>query len=95
MEDLNREGRTRAIGLSNFYPDRLADLITHNEIVPAVNQIETHVFFQRTADHRLMREHGIQHESPSPTTRPSPRTPCAGSSSRRPSPPRSRCALNA
>lgn len=63
MEDLHREGRTRAIGVSNFHPDRLADLVTHNEIVPAVNQIETHVFFQRTADHRLMREHGVQHES--------------------------------
>lgn len=63
MEDLNKEGRTRAIGVSNFYPDRLADLITHNEIVPAVNQIETHVFFQRTDDHKLMREHGVQHES--------------------------------
>ncbi|MFF9496272.1 aldo/keto reductase [Streptomyces flaveolus] len=69
MEDLNRDGRTRAIGVSNFYPDRLADLITHNEIVPAVNQIETHVFFQRTADHQLMREHGIQHESWGPLSR--------------------------
>ncbi|MEU5412764.1 aldo/keto reductase [Streptomyces clavifer] len=63
MEELNRAGRTRAIGVSNFYPDRLADLITHNEIVPAVNQIETHVFFQRSDDHKLMREHGVQHES--------------------------------
>ncbi|WUD32345.1 aldo/keto reductase [Streptomyces europaeiscabiei] len=63
MEDLNRAGRTRAIGVSNFYPDRLADLITHHEIVPAVNQIETHVFFQRVGDQNLMREHGVQHES--------------------------------
>ncbi|WP_328694315.1 aldo/keto reductase [Streptomyces phaeochromogenes] len=63
MEDLNRAGRTRAIGVSNFYPDRLADLITHNEIVPAVNQIETHVFLQRTSDQKLMREYGVQHES--------------------------------
>lgn len=63
MEDLNREGRTRAIGVSNFYPDRLADLIIHNEIVPAVNQIETHVFFQRTEDQDLMRKYGVQHES--------------------------------
>ncbi|WP_184761804.1 aldo/keto reductase [Streptomyces griseoloalbus] len=63
LERLDRDGRTRAIGVSNFYPDRLADLITHNEIVPAVNQIETHVFFQRTDDRRLMREHGVQHES--------------------------------
>ncbi|MDQ0753537.1 2,5-diketo-D-gluconate reductase A [Streptomyces africanus] len=63
MEELNRAGRTRAIGVSNFYPDRLADLITHNEIVPAVNQIETHVFFQRADDQQLMRENGVQHES--------------------------------
>lgn len=63
MEDLNRAGRTRALGVSNFYPDRLADLITHNEIVPAVNQIETHVFLQRTSDQKLMREYGVQHES--------------------------------
>ncbi|MER8002135.1 aldo/keto reductase [Streptomyces sp. NPDC095613] len=63
MEKLHKDGRARAIGVSNFYPDRLADLITHNEIVPAVNQIETHVFFQRTADQKLMREHGVQHES--------------------------------
>ncbi|MGX4687649.1 Tn3 family transposase [Streptomyces sp. JNUCC 63] len=45
MEKLDRDGRTRAIGGSNFHPDRLADLIVHNGIVPAVNQIETHVFF--------------------------------------------------
>ncbi|RYB93703.1 aldo/keto reductase [Nocardioides oleivorans] len=63
LERLNREGRTRAIGVSNFYPDRLADLIAHNEITPAVNQIETHVFFQRTGDQDTMREHGVQHES--------------------------------
>src|SRR3954464_15780764 len=44
MEDLNREGLAKAIGVSNFYPDRLADLIDHNEIVPAVNQIETHPY---------------------------------------------------
>ncbi|GAA4972600.1 2,5-diketo-D-gluconate reductase A [Nonomuraea thailandensis] len=63
LEELNRASRIRAIGVSNFYPDRLADLITHNEIVPAVNQIETHVFFQRPDDHKLMREYGVQHES--------------------------------
>ena len=48
---------------SNFYPDRLVDLIDHNEITPAVNQIETHPFFQRTADQELMRERGVQIES--------------------------------
>jgi len=63
MQDLHGEGLIRAIGVSNFYPDRLVDLITHNDITPAVNQIETHPFFQRTADQQLMREHGVQIES--------------------------------
>ncbi|MFD3732183.1 aldo/keto reductase [Streptomyces sp. NPDC058632] len=63
MESLHREGVIRAIGVSNFYPDRLVDLIDHNEITPAVNQIETHPFFQRTADQDLMRERGVQIES--------------------------------
>ncbi|MFB4262489.1 aldo/keto reductase [Nonomuraea sp. GTA35] len=63
MERLNREGRARAIGVSNFYPDRLVDLIDHNEITPAVNQIETHPFFQRTADQQVMVERGVQIES--------------------------------
>jgi 2,5-diketo-D-gluconate reductase A len=63
MQAANREGLVKAIGVSNFYPDRLVDLIAHNEVVPAVNQIETHPFFQRTADHALMAEHGVQHES--------------------------------
>ncbi|WP_405705850.1 aldo/keto reductase [Streptomyces xanthophaeus] len=63
MEGLHREGRVRAIGVSNFYPDRLVDLMDHNEITPAVNQIETHPFFQRTTDQDLMRERGVQIES--------------------------------
>ncbi|MEV2193609.1 aldo/keto reductase [Streptomyces phaeochromogenes] len=63
MEDLNREGRVRAIGVANFYPDRLLDLVINNEVTPAVNQIETHPFFQRTADQELMREHGVQIQS--------------------------------
>ncbi|MFG2222266.1 aldo/keto reductase [Streptomyces sp. NPDC048644] len=63
MEALHREGRARAIGVANFSPDRLIDLIVNNEVVPAVNQIETHPFFQR-ADHQdLMREHGVQIQS--------------------------------
>ena len=63
MEQLNREGLVRAIGVSNFYPGRLVDLIEHNEITPAVNQVECHPFFQRTADQELMRERGVQIES--------------------------------
>jgi 2,5-diketo-D-gluconate reductase A len=60
MQELNRQGVARAIGVSNFYPDRLVDLIANNEITPAVNQIETHPYFQRAADQELMREHGVQ-----------------------------------
>ena len=63
MEALHREGRAKAIGVANFYPDRLLDLILNNEVTPAVNQIETHPFFQRTADQELMREHGVQIQS--------------------------------
>ena len=63
MQGLNREGLATAIGVANFYPDRLVDLIDHNDITPAVNQIETHPFFQRTADQELMGERGVQIES--------------------------------
>ncbi|MFJ8026865.1 aldo/keto reductase [Streptomyces sp. NPDC096311] len=60
MEELNRQGRAKAIGVSNFYPDRLLDLIINNEVTPAVNQIETHPFFQRADYQELMREQGVQ-----------------------------------
>ncbi|MGP3750109.1 aldo/keto reductase [Streptomyces sp. IBSNAI001] len=63
MEALNREGLAKAIGVANFYPDRLIDLIVNNEITPQINQIETHPFFQRTTDQDLMREHGVQIQS--------------------------------
>jgi 2,5-diketo-D-gluconate reductase A len=63
MQQLHTEGLIRAIGVSNFHPDRLIDLIIHNEITPAVNQIETHPFYQRQAEQEFMREHGVQHES--------------------------------
>jgi len=54
---------TRSIGVANFYPDRLVDLIEHHEITPATNQIETHPFFQRRADQQLTRERGVQIQS--------------------------------
>lgn len=60
MQALHGENLARAIGTSNFYPDRLVDLIDHNETVPAVNQIEAHPFFQRGADLAVMRERGVQ-----------------------------------
>lgn len=63
MEQRQAEGLTRAIGVSNFYADRLVDLIENNEVVPAVNQIETHPYFQRQADQEVMRSRGVQIES--------------------------------
>lgn len=66
MEELYREGKTKAIGVSNFMPDRLMDLIVHNEIVPAVNQIETHPFYQQTESAAFLKEQGMQHQSWAP-----------------------------
>ena len=63
MEALNHEGLTKAIGVANFYPDRLTDLIINNEITPQVNQIETHPFFQRADYQDLMHGHGVRIQS--------------------------------
>lgn len=63
MEELYKEGKIRAIGVSNFYPDRVMDLILNNEIAPAVNQIETHPFYQRVDDQQFLAENGVQIES--------------------------------
>src|SRR5690606_15706590 len=53
----------RAIGVSNFQPDRVMDLISYNKIVPAVNQIETHPFHQQIETQKFLQENGVQHES--------------------------------
>jgi diketogulonate reductase-like aldo/keto reductase len=66
MQELHREGRIRAIGISNFHPDRVMDLIVHNEVAPAVNQIETHPFHQQIAAQAFLRENGVQIEAWSP-----------------------------
>lgn len=66
MEELYREGSIKAIGVSNFMPDRLMDLMVHNEIVPAVNQIETHPFYQQIESAAFMKEQGVQHQSWAP-----------------------------
>ncbi|SEN74887.1 aldo/keto reductase [Paenibacillus sp. OK076] len=66
MEELYSEGKIKAIGVSNFLPDRLMDLIVHNEIVPAVNQVETHPFYQQTESATFMKEQGVQHQSWAP-----------------------------
>ena len=63
MEDLYNENKIKAIGVCNFYPDRLLDLIMHNKIAPMINQIETHPFFQREEDNKFMKEHNIQIQS--------------------------------
>lgn len=62
MEELYAQGRVRAIGVSNFEPVRLLDLAMNNEVVPAVNQVEFHPFFQQAAARPLMEELGVQVE---------------------------------
>lgn len=63
MEELYRAGRVRAIGVSNFHPDRVMDLIVHNQVVPAVNQVETHPFNQQIENQQFLQEQGVQIES--------------------------------
>ena len=66
MEELYREGAVRASGVSNFQLDRRVDLILHNEVVPAVNQVETHPFCQQTEAAAVMASEGVQIESWAP-----------------------------
>lgn len=63
MEEAYQSGKVRAIGVSNFYPDRLIDLCHFADITPAVNQVETHVFYQQKAAHAIMEKYKVQHES--------------------------------
>lgn len=63
MEELYAQGAIKAIGVSNFHPDRLIDLILHNKVVPAVDQVETHPFNQQIAAAKFMKEHNVQIES--------------------------------
>ena len=58
LEDAYREGKLRTIGVSNFYPDHFIDLASNVDIVPAVNQVETHVFNQQTEAQKIMEEFG-------------------------------------
>lgn len=60
LEDAYKEGKLRAIGVSNFYPDHLIDLASNVEIAPMVNQVETHVFDQQTEPQKYMKELGCQ-----------------------------------
>ena len=63
LEDLYDEGKIRAIGISNFSAERMADISTFNRIVPAVNQVETHMFWQQYYLHEWMEKYNIQHEA--------------------------------
>lgn len=63
MEDLYKEGKIKAIGISNFPAERMVDITTFNEIKPVINQVETHLFFQQNFLHRWMNKMGIQHEA--------------------------------
>lgn len=66
MEKINKAGKAKAIGVSNFQPDRLVDLIMSNEIAPAVNQVETNPFCQQVEAAKTMREYNVQIESWAP-----------------------------
>ncbi|WCK55999.1 aldo/keto reductase [Aneurinibacillus sp. Ricciae_BoGa-3] len=66
MEELYREGKIKAIGVSNFQMDRLVDLIIHNKVIPAVNQVETHPFCQQMDSAKFMKDNNVQIESWAP-----------------------------
>ena len=66
LEDLYDEGKLRAIGVSNFYPDRLVDIASFSRIKPMVNQVETHPFHQQTEAKKWMDKYGIQMEAWAP-----------------------------
>lgn len=63
MEELHRQKRIRAIGVSNFHPDRIMDLMLNNEVKPAVNQVETHPFHQQIETQKFLEANGVQMES--------------------------------
>ena len=63
MEEYYKAGKLRAIGVSNFFPDRFVDFVHFVEIKPMVNQVETHVFNQQIIPQKIMKEYGTQIES--------------------------------
>ena len=63
MEEFNLAGKIRAIGVSNFYPDRIIDFLIHNKVTPAVNQVETHPFHQQIDAQKLLQENNVQMEA--------------------------------
>ena len=73
MSEFYRAGKLRAIGVSNFYADRLVDFVHFNDIVPTVNQLEMHVFHQRPKEVEIMKKHAVQAQAWSPIDRASER----------------------
>jgi diketogulonate reductase-like aldo/keto reductase len=66
MEDLLRQGKVRAIGVANFHPDRIMDLMLHNDVPPAVNQIEVNPFLQQHETQQFLQSNGVQPEAWAP-----------------------------
>lgn len=66
MEELNADGTLKAIGVSNFYPDRVVDFVLHNKVAPAVNQVEVNPFHQRIESQKLHGKYKIQTEGWAP-----------------------------
>ncbi len=66
LEDMQKEGKIKSIGVSNFYPDRLSDIASFNKVVPQVNQVETNVFNQQIEAQKNMEKHGVQIEAWAP-----------------------------
>ena len=66
LEEMYKEGVIRAIGISNFNPDRMIDLISFNSVKPAINQIETHLYCQRTKEHEWEDKYGVAHMAYAP-----------------------------
>jgi hypothetical protein len=63
MEELYRQGRVRAIGVSNFFPDRVMDFLMHHDVAPAIDRVETHPFHQQVETQAFLQDNGIQIES--------------------------------
>jgi diketogulonate reductase-like aldo/keto reductase len=63
MTEAYKAGKVKSMGVSNFYPDRLVDFCEFNDVIPAVNQVETHPFQQQKEAHKIMEKYGVQHES--------------------------------
>lgn len=66
MEELYREGKIRAIGVSNFSPEQLTDLMSYSTIKPVINQIETHAYFQQSQTYDALKQQGVQTEAWAP-----------------------------